>query len=208
MCGATGEQTQIQQQQMQAYSTALHMMQDEYGSQQALLQPMIKQLGSIFAAGPGQEGFTPAEKEAYQTQINEGTGQNYAAAARALNQRLAAQGGTGMPSGVSDAMQLDTSLSAAREKSGEELGVRLQDYATGRQNWMQAGADLMDIAKIENPVAYEEAATGSGNAAASTANQIASQQNSWINAALGAVGNIAGDALGGWASSGFKVAHA
>jgi hypothetical protein len=151
---------------------------------------MAKQLGSIFAAGPGQEGFTPAEKEAYESQIVEGTSQNYANAVRAVNENIAAEGGMGMPSGAADQLKLNTAISSAQEKTREELGVTAADYATGRQKWQQAGAGLMDIAAGTNPLGYESAATGAGSAAASTANQIASQQNSWVNAAMGIAGDV------------------
>lgn len=190
MCGATKEQTQIQGEQLQAYQQAQQMMQEEYGHQQAIYAPMAKQFGSIFALGPGQEGFTPAEKAAYETQIVEGTGKNYANAARAVNQRLAAENPMGMPSGAADQMRLSTALSSAQEKTNEELGVTEANYATGRQQWQQAATGLFDIAAGENPLGYENAATSSGTAVANTANQIASQQNSWVNAAMGMAGDV------------------
>jgi len=197
MCGATGEQNTIQGEQMAAYQQAREMMQEEYGHQQAIYGPMANQLGSIFALGPSQEGFAPAEKEAFETQIIEGTGQNYANAARAVNQQIAAQGGIpGMRSGAADQLKLNTALSSAQEKTREELGVTQANYAQGRANWQQAGTGLMDIAAGMNPLGYEQQATGAGSAASTTANQIAQEQNSWINAAIGAAGTIGGMATG------------
>jgi hypothetical protein len=47
-----------------------------------------------------------------------------------------------------------------------------------------------------NPTAYNNSATGAGDSASKTANDIAQAQNSWINAALGAAGVIGGAVVG------------
>ena len=193
MCGATSTQTALQDEQMAAYKQAQEMAQEEFGKQQAIYAPMAKMFQSIFAAGPGQEGFAPAEKEALHTQIIEGTGQNYAKAARAVNENIAAQGGTGMPSGGADQLKLDTALSSAQEKTREETQLTTSDYEAGRALWENAGQGLMAIAAGENPLGYERASTEAGSAAGTTADQIAQEQNSWINAAIGAAGSIIGN---------------
>lgn len=200
MCGATGTQQQIQQEQLDAYQQSQDMLKQEYGHQQAIYAPMAAKFLSIFNAGPSQEGFSEGEKQNLETQIVEGSGRNFANASRSLNEEIAAEGGTGMPSGAADEMKLGLSTSAAAEKTREETGVLEEDYATGRQNWQNAGAGLFNIAAGENPLGYEHASTEAGTAVSTTANDIAQQENSWINAALGA----AGTAAEGWASGGFK----
>jgi hypothetical protein len=201
MCGSTNAQNQIQQQQMDAYKQAQDMLKEEYGHQQAIFGPMAAKFQSIFDLGPSQEGFSEGEKQNLETGVIEGTAQNYANAARAVNQSITAGGGSGMPSGAADELKLQTGLSSAQEKTREESEIRAADYQTGRENWQQAGSGLLSIAAGENPLGYEAGATSSGTAAADTANQIAQQQNSWINAGLGALGTAAG----GWATGGFKV---
>jgi hypothetical protein len=119
-----------------------------------------------------------------------------------VNENLAAQGGGNELIGSGGAAQLkaETAQSAAGELSREQTQIKEADYEQGYKQWMNAGAGLESIAAGENPLGYEGAATSAGGAAGTTADQIAQQQNSWINAALGAAGAIGG----GWAEGGFK----
>lgn len=197
MCGSTGAQEQLQQQQIAAYQQAEAMTQQEYGHMQEIYAPMATQFQSIFALGPSQEGYSEAEKANLETQVIEGTAKNYTQAAQAVGARLAAGGGGAyMPSGAADVMKLDTSLSAAQEKQSEESQILEGSYAQGRQNWQNAATGLLSIAGGYNPLGFENAATSAGSAASTTANDIAQQQNSWINAAIGAAGTIGGGLAG------------
>jgi hypothetical protein len=175
---------------MDAYKQAQDMTAKEYADQQEIYAPMATQFKSIFDLGPSQEGMSPAEKANLETQVVEGTTQNYTQAAQAVNRQIASQGGVGLPSGAADQLKLDTATSAAQEKTREETGIVSSDYSLGREDWQNAASGLETIAAGENPLGYVNATTSSGSAAASTANQIASQQNSWINAALGVAGAV------------------
>ena len=189
MCGATSAQNQIQQEQIQAYQQSQEMLAEEYKNQQAIFGPMAAKFQSIFDAGASQEGFSSGEKQNLETEVVQGTAGNYANASKAVNEQIAAEGGDStMPSGAADELKLETANSAAHEKTNEELQIEEQNYATGRQNWQEAATGLLDIAAGENPLGYASASTNAGVAAGNTANQIAQEQNSWINAALGAAG--------------------
>lgn len=190
MCGSTPAQNQIQQAQIDAYTQAQNLAKEEFAHQQAIYGPMAAKFQSIFDLGQGQEGFAPAEKEALETQIVEGNAQNYAGAARAVNQSLVSSGGVAMPSGAAEQLKLNTALSSAQEKSREETSMTAADYAQGRTNWENAGKGLMTIAAGENPLGYLEASTAAGGAASTTANEIAQAQNSWMNAAAGIGGAL------------------
>jgi hypothetical protein len=193
MCGSTGQQQTIQSEQMAQYQQIQQLTAEQYAHQQEIYAPMAAQFKSIFAMGPSQEGFAPGEKQDLDTQVIEGTAQNYSQAARAVNRQIAAGGGGPMmPSGAADELKLDTAVSSAQEQSREESQVKQADYAQGYNEWQQAGAGLTNIAAGENPLGYIGATTSAGGAAADTANQIATQQNSWINAAIGAAGAVGG----------------
>jgi hypothetical protein len=181
---------------MAAYQQAQELATQEFGDMQAVYAPMKAQFQSIFDMGPSQEGFSDAEKQNLETGVIEGTARNYSQAARAVGGQLAAGGGGYMPSGAADQLKLDTALSAAQEKTGEEGQIKEASFQQGRQNWADASKGLLTIASGYNPLGFEEAATRSGTAAANTANQIAQEQNSWINAAIGAVGTIGGGLAG------------
>lgn len=202
MCGATGAQSTISQEQIDAYKQAQEMTSEQYANQQAIYAPMAKQLQSIFSQGPNQKGFSDAERNNLNAQAVEGTAQNYAQAARATGEKLAAAGGGNNPltSGGQAQLSGEIASSAAGQQSQEESQIQQADYSQGYDEWKGAGAGLDAIAAGENPLGYENAATGSGSAAADEANAIAAQQNQWISAVSGAVGAVGA----GWASGGFK----
>ncbi|MGA2085874.1 MAG: hypothetical protein ABSG60_10175 [Terracidiphilus sp.] len=194
MCGATGAQTQLQDEQMQAYQQAQQMTAEQYADQQAVYAPLKAQFDKIFAAGPNQQGFSEEETNTLNAQAVEGTAENYAQAAKATGEAIAAEGGgtNPLPSGAQSEMQQQVAEKAAQSESGEETQIQEANYNQGYQEWQQAGSGLMSIAAGDNPVGYETAATGAGTAAGTTANQIAQENNSWINAAIGAAGDIGG----------------
>ena len=191
MCGSTGAQTEIQQEQLDAYQQAQDMTKAQYAKQSEIYAPMAAKFGSIFDMGASQKGFSDAEDTNLKAQAVEGTAENYAAAAKATGEQIAARGGVaGMPSGAADSLRAKTAVSAAQEESREESQITSANYAQGYQEWKDAGAGLETIASGENPLGYEGAATSSGTAVADTANQIATEQNSWINAAAGIGGAL------------------
>jgi hypothetical protein len=203
MSGPTSQQLQLQQEEIDAYQSAQQMTQEQYADQQAIYGPMAQQFQAILAKGPNQEGFTTAEENDLNAQAVEGTAENYSAAARATGEKLATEGGgsTTLTSGQQAEVQSQTAQSAAQEESKEESQIKQADYTQGLNEWQQAAGGLETIAAGENPLGFENAETSSGSAASTTASQIASEEDSWINAAIGAVGTAAG----GWASGGFKT---
>ena len=196
MSGPTSQQTQLQQEQIDAYQQAETLTQQQYADQKAIYGPMSAQFKSIYAKGPNQEGFSAAEKEDLEGQAVEGTAENYEQADKALSEKMAAGGGTALPSGAQEELQANVAESAAQEESKQETQVAEADYTQGYNEWENAGQGLETIASGENPLGYEGAETSSGSAAATTAGDIASEDNSWINATIGAVGSAAGMASG------------
>jgi len=168
------------------------MTQEEYGDQQAIYGPMSSQFKSILAKGPNQEGFSAGETEDLNAQAEEGTAENYKNAAKAVGESEAAEGGgnIAMPSGAQDEEKAGIATSAAQQESAEESQIKGADYQEGLSEWNDAAAGLETIAAGENPIGAENAATGAGSAAGTTASQVAEEQNSWENAALGAAGSI------------------
>lgn len=198
MCGATTAQTNLQQEQLDAYKQAQEMTAAQYADQKAIYAPMAAQFKSIFDLGPSQEGMSQDELNNLNASAVAGTATNYAAAAKAVGEGLAAEGGGNELIGSGGAAQIKAQVaqSAAGELSREESQIKQADYQQGYQQWLQAGRGLETIAAGENPLGYEGASTTAGGAAAETANQIASQENSWINAAIGAAGAIGGGLAG------------
>jgi hypothetical protein len=203
MCGSTAAQDQLQGEQLQAYQQAQQLTAEQYANQQALYAPMAAQFQSILTRGPNAKGFSDEEEQHLDAQAVEGTAENYEGAAKAVNENLAAEGGGSnpLPSGGQTQLKEQVATSSAQEESREEEQIQQADYSQGYNEWENAGAGLETIAAGENPLGYEGAATSSGSAAGTTAEQIAEEENSWENAAIGAVGTAAG----GWATGGFKT---
>jgi hypothetical protein len=189
---------------MDAYKEAQQLTMERYGNQQVIFGLMQQQFQSIFQLGPSQEGFAPAEEQALTGQAIAGTATNYAAAAKAVNEQLAAQGGGNSLVGSGGAAQLkaETAQAAAGQESQELTQIKEANYQQGYKQWLAAGQGLGEIGAAENPLGFEGAATSAGSAAGTTANQIAQENNSWINAAIGAAGAIGGGFLSGGLSFG------
>jgi hypothetical protein len=198
MSGPTMQQTELGDAQLAAYKQAADLTSQQYANQQAIFGPLVQQFQSIYAKGPGQEGFSDEETADLNAQVEEGTAENYGNAARAVGETTAARGGgtNPLPSGADSAIQGNIATSAAQEESREESQVESADYSQGYSEWQNAGAGLQSIAAGENPLGYEEGETSSGSAAGTTASQIASEDDSWLNATIGAVGSAAGMASG------------
>jgi hypothetical protein len=197
MCGATAAQTELQQQQAEFYKNLSDAYEMQFGSSETILDSLRSQFMPILQAGPNQQGFNPAELQDLQTQAIEGTGTNYAQASKALQENQAATtGGEFLPAGATTQLQQELATSAAAEKSQEQQQITQASYAQGHANWAAAANELNDAAQMYNPLGYAGAATSSGEAAGTTANQIAQASNSVWGSVLGALGGVAGAAVG------------
>jgi hypothetical protein len=192
------QQTELGDEQIAAYQQAADLTKQQYANQQAIFGPMVTQFQSIFAKGPGQKGFSDEENADLQSQAEEGTAENYGNAARAVGETTAARGGgtNPLPTGADSAIQSNIATSAAQEESRQESQIEAADYSQGYNEWENAGQGLESIAAGENPLGYQANETSSGSAASTTAGQIASEDDSWLNATIGAVGSAAGMASG------------
>ena len=164
MCGATDAQTQLQEEQLQAYQSAQQMTQEQYANQQSIYAPMAEQFKSIFAKGPNAEGFSPEEDESLKAGAVDSTAQNYAGAARAVNENLAAEGGgtNTLTTGGEAELKQEVANSSASQESTEENQINQANYQQGYNEWQAAGAGLDAIAAGENPTGYEANATSAG----------------------------------------------
>lgn len=193
MCGVPAGQQQLGDEELQAYQEAQQLTQEQYGNQQAILAPMAKQFQSIFDMGPNQEGFSAPEEQTLNSQVLEGTAENYKQASAAVREGEAAEGGgtNPLPSGAQEAERESVAESAAQEESRELNQVEQSGFQQGYNEFETAAEGLGSVASAESPLGYEANATSSGNAAASTESEIANEQNSWVNAAIGAAGAVA-----------------
>lgn len=196
MSGASSAQEQLQQSQMNFYNTLSADYSQTFGQNQAILKSLTSSFEPILQAGINQQGFSPAELNTLNSTAVTGSGQAYASANKAVNDKLAAEGGGNsyIPSGAKTQLNEELASSAAQNVGNQELGIEEQNYATGRSNYLEAAGILGGVAGQYNPTGYAGAATGAGSAAETTANQINQENNSWVNAVVGGLSGAASSA--------------
>jgi hypothetical protein len=199
MCGPTSAQTSALNQQTSLQATLQQEAETTYGEDQGILSQLKATYEPIVAAGPNQEGYSPEELAALNTQSTEGTAQNYAEASRAVGESQAAQGGgnaPGITSGVNAQQNEQLAASAAQEQSKEQTGITTADYQQGYKEFQDATGALLGTSGQLNPLGYsgqdQTAITGESN----EANTLAAQQSSWVAPVLGAAGAIGGGFAG------------
>jgi len=203
-CGATGAQIQLQNEQMNAYSTLESYAQQEFGDASALFQDFKTDFTPIMNAGPNQLGESTQESAA----INSATINNEAAANRnaqlAAGTNLNAVGGGNefVPQGATAATRAAINAQSAQATASQLTQNLVQNYELGRQNWQVAAQELSGATNTFNPATSGAgAATGAGSAAGTTAEQV-EQANM---APYSLVASLAGSALGGLASGGLSL---
>lgn len=199
-CGPSAGQTTALNQQTQLTQQIMQQGQQVFGSSSQVFSDLVSTLAPTVAAGPNQEGFSQAELSNLQSQAITNGGNAYKNAKAATGDAISAEGGgnTGLTSGANIGIQENLASSAA-ENTANELGqINEANYATGRQNYDTAISDLAQTPNVFNSAtSLDNAGTNSAEGEANTANQIATQNNSWMQAVTGALGGVAGSVVTG-----------
>jgi hypothetical protein len=202
-CGASSAQVGLQNSQIAFYNQLTSQYGTIFGESQDILKGLTAAFEPILAKGPNQEGFSPAEKQALESQATSGVGANYAKAQAALATQQGAEGGGNsfLPAGAAEEQKAQLAGSAASLQSGEQLGIQQADYSQGLQNYQFASNELAGVASQLNPAGFANSATGAGGAASTTANEVSQANNSWMNlvsGGLGALGQATQGNIGCW----------
>lgn len=197
LCGATGAQKQLGSQESSFYTQMTQQAGQVFGNDSSVFNSLMSTFAPTVAAGPNQQGFSPAELSNLNSEAITQTGQSYKNAKAAVGNAQAASGGgnTPLPSGATIGENTALASSAANQTASELGQITEQNYAVGRQNYQNATTGLANATNAFNSSSsFDNAATNSGNAASSTQNQIAQENSSWMQALSGAVGAAAGAA--------------
>ena len=201
--GASSEQERLAKAQAYFYSVMTQDYQQQFASQNAILNTLTTALNPIVSAGPNQRGYNDAERNNLNSQALQGTGQSYANASQALREQQAATGGGNvyLPSGVQSQQQAGLASSAANLESNQLLGIQQADYTQGHSDYENAIGQLGGVAGQYNPTGYSNSANSAGSSAASEANAVQQANDAWAQnltgLGAGAMGGI-GSALGGY----------
>jgi len=204
-CGPTAAQTSIQQSQSSFYTTATQQAGQVFGSDSSVFQNLQSTFQPTIAAGPSQEGFSAGELSNLNSSAVTQGGVAARNAEQAAGESIAAEGGgnnSGVSSGTNAGVKANIDVSAADNTASTLANIKTADYAQGNADYNAATAGLAGATSTFNSAtSSSNSATGAGNAAANTANTIAQQEDSTWNAAIGALGGVAGDVATGGLSS-------
>lgn len=169
-----------------------------YGNFQELAKGISAAWQPILDKGINQLGFDPGEKATLDTAATEHVARNFQKAKVAASNAIAGSGGGDAtnPSGAKDQINAQLESSAAGESSDLENKIQTEDYQVGRQNYLDASGALSGVMGMENPAAMANATTNAGSAAERTFQDISAEDSAWMSPVLGAIGGIAGGALG------------
>lgn len=208
MCGPTTEEKSLQAQESSLSSVLQQNYNTQFKNQSDILSNLNSVLSPIVAAGPGQQGWTPGQAAAVNTNILNTTGANYANARRAAQNALAGQGGgagnpSGIASGIEQQIQGSIASGAAGQTSTEENQALQANYAQGNANFNQAVAGSQALAQAYDPTAYADLATSANKSAFGEADTIQQQQNQLAKDIAGAAVGVGSSILtGGFGGSG------
>lgn len=200
LCGATSAQSDIMQQQS-AFSKQLTQQATQvFGDSSQVFNDLMSTFAPTVKAGPNQQGFSAAENANLQSQAITNTGNAYKNVKAAVGNAQAAEGGgnTNLPAGADTGVDLGVASSAADQTASELGRITEENYEVGRENYNNAVKGMAAAPSVFNPATEAaNAATSSQEGAAKTANEIAQEQNSWVQGVTGALGGIAGGIMTG-----------
>jgi hypothetical protein len=194
-CGATQQQQQIGASQQNFMNQVQQQAGTVFGNSSTVFQDLLNTFTPTVNAGPNQQGFSAQELSNLNSQAITQAGVGYRNAKEAVGNALSAEGGgnVSLPSGTQTGIEASLAENAANQTSTELGQITEQNYAVGRQNYENAVSGLAGAPNVFNPAtSTANAATGAGTAAANTANQIAQENNSWVSAVTGALGQVGG----------------
>lgn len=197
MCfeGASPAENQISASQTSLFNTLSTQATKIFGASSSTFNTLSAAYSPIVSAGPNQPGFSAPEKAVLDTQAIDATAGAYSSARQSIGEQTAAYGGgnVALPGGASIGPQATLSAAAANTESNELNTINIDDYQTGRQNWLAAANGLAGAPSVFNPATGAgEAATTAGKTAFGEADTIYQENLAAQNAELATIGEGVG----------------
>jgi hypothetical protein len=200
VCGASAAQNQILGQQTGFASQVANQAGTIFGNASSAFNALQASLLPTISKGPNQMAFSQGELAARNAGVISTGGQAAANAKSAIGNANAAQGGgnTSLTSGATSAEGANAVSDIAANTATELNKVQQEGYVAGQNEYNEAIKGEEGATNVFNPASEAaNAGTTAFNGAANTANEVTEQNQSWVNAAIGALGNVAGAATGG-----------
>lgn len=169
-------------------------LQTSFASQFGKQSNVLNFLNNRFMSGvENPTGFTPQTKAALNTNAIQTTAGQFQNALKGAQEREAAQGGNGLPSGVQAQITGQLEGQAASQLSGELNQNTLEDAQQQQRNYWANVSGLSGVASQFDPLGY---AGGSNSASAGIADLSNANTNANANSFTGALSKGFGSALG------------
>lgn len=196
-CGPSSQEQGLAASQNSFSSLLSSDFQQQFASQNSVLNNINAAMNPIVAAGPNQQGFSSAELADLNTKAINNSGAANRNAAQAASSQLAGRGGggsSGLESGVDKQIRGSIASQQAGNLANTENNIDTQNYETGRQNFFNAAAGQRALAGLYNPSSYAGDANQAESSAFGQADKISDEENQKSAAIEGGITSLAMDA--------------
>lgn len=171
----------------------------DFSEAQGIFNSLNGNLESIVAAGPGQQGETPTELAAQNSQaVNQAAASNKQIQ-QSIGEKASMSGATpGVESGVTQAASAGAEAQVENNLGNTEANITQKNYDIGRQNYQTAVKNQMALP--EATMAPVNQAAGAVNSANETTGQQANANEAASNSWMGLVGGLASSAAKAYAA--------
>jgi hypothetical protein len=207
--GPSAQQQQLAANESNLATQMSQAFQSQLSDQKGVMDRLNQQLTPIANLGPNQQGYSPQELAAMNSQAINNAGAASRNAQQMVGNTLAGQGGggsSGLVSGIQQQIRGTIASAGANQLANAQNLITEQNYATGRQNFESAVSGEHALAGLYNPEQFGNLASGTNQQALQDANQITQEKQAAAFAplALGAklIGGGLTGAMGGFGSLG------
>ena len=200
VCGASAAQQQTATQTAGFATQVASQAGAIFGTASGVFNDLKSTFLPTIKAGPNQMGFSPAELAARNAAAVNAGAQAGANVKAAIGNANASQGGgnTGLTAGATTVEGANAEADVAEKTAAELNKVQSEGYEVGRQQYNEAIKGYENAPGVFNPATEAaNAGTNAFGAANKAENDVSAQNQSWVNAAIGALGQVAGSATGG-----------
>lgn len=191
MCGPSGEESLLQNQEGSLSTSLMNAYNERLGTQTDILKQVQDSLGQL-KSGNFPPGYSPSVMSALQTRtLNQVAGATRSAQQAAGNAFAAQGGGAASPltSGVQAAVRGNIAGMGATEQADLLNKLDINSFDLGRQNLIQSISGLQTLAGEENPLGFAGAGSNANASAFGQAKTINQQKNQmWADIAGGITG--------------------
>jgi hypothetical protein len=195
MCGPSGNESLINAQQESLANQLSADFNSRFQSQSDLLSKLSSSIKPIIAAGPNQQGFSPAESAALNTQAINSSGAAARNAKQAAGNFSAGQNNSsGLQSGVQQQIEGSIDSSSANQLATTQNQITQANYNQGRQNYFAGLNALSSVTSQYDPAQFSSQAGQNFSTAFNQADKIQQEKNQEQAQIAGGIAGLAMDA--------------